>query len=192
MGSPLEILASKIQNFIKSITEPMVFGDIEKAKKPVPTPTPKMSEIERKMRAGLESYAKTHGYGRLPIMKHVPQFVEATKYPIFRENPFLLPQMSILESSGGLNVTRANNPLNWAARIQKQGLYSPKSWEESINDAITAIAGARPPGPRFRQTLYYEPFRRTGNLKTFSDIYEPANPDYYQSLIEGIKLFERQ
>jgi hypothetical protein len=166
-------------------------------------PTPKAGstkkETERKIRAGLKAYAKQYAGGiKLPIEQYIPMFVEATeKYPIFKQNPFLLPQVSILESSGGRNVTRENNPLNWGARIQKQGLYSPKSWEESINDAITAIAGdvrARPPSQpnRYRQTAYYEPFRRSGNIRDFANIYEPENRDYYDALRGGIGLFERQ
>ena len=197
----LQNLASKIQNFIKSVREPTIIqgGKMFASPIPSPTPTPKTSDIERKIRAGLEGYSRIHAGGRkIPLMDYVPQFVEATKkYPIFEQNPFLLPQIGILESSAGLNVTRPNNPLNWGARVQQQGLYNPKSWAESINDAITAIAGdieARPPSQpnRFRQTTYYEPFRQSGNLRTFSDIYEPANPNYYPALLEGVKFFERQ
>jgi len=199
----LKDLATKIQDFFSFLTEPTVIQGgrmfSSPAPSPTPTPAPQKSEIERKIRAGLEGYSRIHAGGRqLPIMDYVPQFAQAAeKYPIFQQNPYLLPQMSILESSAGLNVTRPNNPLNWGARIQQQGLYQPKSWEESINDAITAIAGdiqARPPSQpnRFRQTTYYGPFRQSGNLRTFADIYEPANPDYYPALMEGIRFFEGQ
>jgi len=156
-------------------------------------------EVERKIREGLREYSQRYAGGaQLPIEKFVPMFVDASqKYPVFRQNPFLLPQTSILESSAGLNVTRENNPLNWGAGLQKAGQYSPSSWEQSIQDMITAVGGdvvARPPTEpsRHRQTKYYAPFRETGSLREFADIYEPANPDYYHNLTEGIKVFENR
>lgn len=198
----LKDLASKITNFIRSFNEPLVIRGgkmFEEQPQVQAQQEPQISDVERKMRAGFRAYADQHAGGKaLPIEKHIPQFVEAAeKYPIFKQNPYLLPQSSILESSAGLNVTRENNPLNWGARIQKQGLYSPQSWEQSIQDAITAIAGdveARPPTQptRHRQTTYYEPFRRSGDLRDFANIYEPANPDYHENLLKGIEFFERQ
>lgn len=156
---------------------------------------PKEKTLSQKIIAGLREYS---GGKKLPIEAYVPQFVQAAEtHPIFKQHPFLLPQVAILESSGGVNVTRANNPLNWAARVQKQGLYSPTSWEQSINDMITAVGGdieARPPTQpsRYAQTTYYEPFRKSKDLKKFAEIYEPGNKDYYKNLVEGIKLFEKQ
>src|SRR3990167_10290257 len=120
-----------------------------------------LDDAERKMR----SYLKKYGGGKeLPIEKHIPLFLDAIKkYPIFAQHPFLLPQISILETSAGQNITRKNNPLNWAARVQAQGLYEPETETQAILDAITAIAGdeqARPKGTtRYRQTEYYKPFR---------------------------------
>jgi len=160
---------------------------------PTPTPTPLFPDLEERMRAGFLKYS---GGKTLPIAPYVPQFAQAArKYPILQQHPFLMPAVSITESSGGQNVTRENNPLNWGARLQEKGLYKPGSWEESINDAITAIAGdleARPTTQpeRYRSTTYYEPFRQSGELQTFADIYEPANKDYYRTLIEALKNFQ--
>lgn len=160
----------------------------------LPSRNPFLEIVEGKIRRGFREYSQGR---QLPIEAHIPQFVEAVEqYPIFRKYPYLLPQLAILESSGGLNVTRAQNPLNWAARVQQAGLYTPQSWEESIRDAITAIGGdieARPPtSPRYRQTLYYAPFRETENLETFAKTYEPENEAYYRNLLEGIRFFEGQ
>jgi len=148
------------------------------------------SDIEKNIREGFREYS---GGKELPIEEYIPMFVEAAeKYPIFRDNPYLLPQLAILESSGGRNITRANNPLNWAARIQKQGLYSPESWEQSIADAISAISGDRPQGPRYRQTTYYEPFRQSGDIQDFARAWEPRGDEgasYARDLMEGMRAF---
>ena len=188
----LRELASKLAELFRNTSPQRLVSPLPVMAQATPTPAP---NVEEKIRKGFQAYG---GGKPLPIEHHIPQFVEATeKYPIFKQNPYLLPQIAILESSGGRNVTRENNPLNWGARIQKQGLYQPKSWEQSIQDAITAIAGdiqARPPSQptRHRQIAYYEPFRRSGDLRDFANIYEPDNPDYYRNLMEGIKLFENQ
>jgi len=192
-------LADRLNNFLTKIFGTYQLGELSATPTPTPTPTP---SVEEKIRRGLRAYSDKYAGGKqLPIEEYIPLFVKATeKYPIFKQNPYLLPQISILESSAGLNVTRPNNPLNWGARVQKQGLYSPKSWEQSINDAITAIAGdigARPPSQpiRYRQTTYYEPFRNTGDINLFAKAYEPRGDEgrsYARDLIEGIKVFENQ
>jgi hypothetical protein len=150
--------------------------------------------VERKIRSGFQEYG---GGDELPIEEYIPMFLQAAQdYDIFRQNPYLLPQVSILESSGGRNVTRENNPLNWGARLQAAGDYNPESVEQSIMDAITAIAGDtadRPEGTaRGRTASYYEPFRESGDIEDFANIYEPANESYYDNLLRGIEFFEGQ
>jgi len=150
-----------------------------------------VAKIENAIRKGLIEY------GANPrLVEFAPLFAQAAqKYPIFAKNPFLLPQIAILETSGGRNITRPNNPLNWGARVQATGNYNPLSWQESINDAITAIGGDPLRGPagstRQKQTTYYQPFRESGDLKTFANIYEPDNGDYYDALVKGLPLFEK-
>ncbi len=172
----------------------MILGRKPKAKKEVKEkPKEEKGDIEKNIREGFREYS---GGKELPIEEYIPMFVEAAeKYPVFRDNPYLLPQLAILESSGGQNVTRENNPLNWAARIQKQGLYSPQSWEQSIADAISAISGDRPQGPRYRQTAYYEPFRQSGDIQDFARAWEPRGDrglSYARDLLEGMRVFQNQ
>jgi len=105
------------------------------ASRPTPAPAIPQQPVEQKnqqdytdyIRSGLEKYSGGQAGGKsLPIEKYIPTFNEAAQeYEIFAKYPWLLPAISILESSGGLNVTRKNNPLNRAARIQKQGGYEP-------------------------------------------------------------------
>ena len=145
--------------------------------------SPQPQDVEEQMRKVLTDY----GGEDLPAMDYIPLFMEAMKmYPMFAQNPYLLPQMSILESSGGQNVTRPNNPLNWGARVQAEGGFSPESFEESIMKAITGM------GERFD---YYEPFRQDRPLTdeeimAFAQVYEPANAGYGGNLLEGIKHFQ--
>ena len=214
-----EILQLLTSPFQRELVSPLASSKQVNRSTPQPTPTPQVlnqivnaqsrkemaqassseKEIERKIRAGFREYAKSQGVqGELPVEKYVPLLVEATKkYPVFKEQPFLLPQVSILETSGGRNITRPNNILNWGARLQKAGDYSPESYEQAIQDAITAIGGdmeSRPPGtPRGRTASYYQGFRdNPQDLKNFSNTYEPTNPEYYQNLIKGIEVFKRQ
>lgn len=147
---------------------------------------PNPQSVESAILQGLREYS---GGNALPIEEFIPMFVQATQdYPVFAQHPFLLPQISILETSGGRNVTRENNPLNWGARLQAQGLYNPQTPEEAIMAAITAIGGAPDRG---RSASYYEPFRQSMDPLEFAQIYEPANPSYGRNLVAGMDLFNQ-
>lgn len=149
---------------------------------PMPTPMP-INDISEKIRKGLVDY----GGENLPALDYIPLFEQAAQqYPVFAHNPYLLPQISILESSGGRNITRPNNPLNWGARMQAQGLFNPISYEESINKAVSGI------GERMGA---YEPFRvdrplTEEEIYQFANIYEPANQSYGPNLFAGIQRFQ--
>lgn len=202
------------QNYKQAVYDPQAtirnigydpYANSPQANKPVAqSPTPPMAtppqaqiapndqQLEKQIRMGLRGQL-----GReTPIEKYIPQFIQAAKqYPIFQKYPFLLPQVAILESSGGLNVTRNNNPLNWAARVQANNPadYSPASWQQSIDDAITGVGGdykARPKGTtRAASADYYQPFRDSGNIADFVKTFEPANPSYLGNLTKGIAYF---
>lgn len=138
-------------------------------------------ELARKIRSGLrEQLGK-----ETPVEQYIPQLVEATRqYEFFRKNPYLLPQLAILETSGGQNITRPNNLLNWGiANPANNPIFAQMTPEEVLARAISGL-GERSP--------YYKDVRHTGNLRKFAQIYEPANPDYYQNLISGIRVFEQQ
>lgn len=192
---PIEVVGKTISGWFKKPEPLSPIPNMPQEQIATPTPSPKPKTLGEKMIAGFREYS---GGQKLPIEAYVPQFVQAAEtYPIFKKYPFLLPQVAILESSGGVNVTRTNNPLNWAARVQQQGLYEPAGWAQSINDMITAVGGdtkARPPEEpmRYAQTQFYEPFRSSEDLKKFAEIYEPENKNYYKNLTEGMKLFEKQ
>ena len=142
-----------------------------------------MQEVEQQLKKVLTDY----GGEDVPALDYIPYFMKAMEmYPMFANNPYLLAQIAILESSGGQNITRANNPLNWGARLQAKGEYNPASNEESIMRAITGM-GERLP--------YYEQFRQDRPLTDeeimqFAGVYEPANQGYGENLLKGIQHFQ--
>jgi len=147
-----------------------------------------LKEIEENIRAGLRSYAEDYNQGNpVPAEDYIDDFVEAAeKYPIFRANPYLLPQIAILESSGGLNITRPNNMLNWGINYPGNNeAFSQMSVEDVLQRAISGL-GERSP--------YYEQFRTGKPLSEeevggFAKTYEPANPDYAMNLLKGMQKF---
>lgn len=144
------------------------------------------NNIEEKIRKGLINYVGEDA----PVLEFVPQMVEATKkYDIFKNNPFLLPTISILETSGGRNITRPNNLLNWGINYPGNNLlFSLMSQQDVLGRAISGLG---------ERSSYYEPFR-TGesmseeDVSRFARTYEPANLSYGSNLWEGMKFFEEQ
>jgi len=155
---------------------------------PTPTPQPAFdstnhTEIERKMRQGLREYSqKATGGKELPVERYIPKFMEAVKkYDFFKKNPFLLPQIAILETSGGKYITRPNNLLNWGINYPGNNqLFAQMNMDEVLDRAISGI-GERSP--------YYNEIRKTNDLQKFAETYEPSNKDYYRSLKSGMDYF---
>jgi len=176
-----------------TITKPTPEGGKVTIKVDVPeqqqgaTPTPAQfnpEQVQQQMQSGLTQY----GGENLPLLQLLSQMVGAgQRYPIFEQNPFLLPQMGILESSGGRNVgKRPSNWFNWGINIPgNDEIFAQMSPEEILELLITGI-GERMPA--------YEPFRQNrpltqDEIEQFAQTYEPANPDYGRSLWEGMQSF---
>ncbi len=149
-----------------------------------PTPAPDIDVGER-IRRGLVRY----GGEDLPALKYLPHFTEATKkYPMFQHNPYLLPQMTILETSGGRNITRPNNLLNWGISFPGNNqAFSKMKAEDVLNTAISGLGERSPYYKKFRQS---RPLTRE-EVEEFARTYEPANPDYGRSLWEGMETFRK-
>lgn len=141
------------------------------------------SNIEDRIRQGLINY----GGEDLPALEYVPQFAEAAeRYPLFANNPYLLPQISVLETSGGRNITRPNNLLNWGINYPGNNeIFAEKSIPWVLERAISGLG---------ERSSYYEPFR-TGEpltreeIEQFAKTYEPKNPQYGHNLWEGMRIF---
>lgn len=197
--NPLEILQNLGQS-LSGLFGSQTFTDMpQRQSLPSQLITPKKSskeEIERKIRSGFKQYSKGKG---VPIEQYIPQMLTATeRYPIFQQYPYLIPAVSIVETSGGQDWGHLNNPLSWGARVQAKGLYNPESAEQSIEDFITAVGGDINRGPagstRQKQIEYYRPFREKGDISLFANTYEPPNynPNYLQDLLTYLALFENQ
>src|SRR3990167_5100752 len=102
-------------------------------------------DIENKIRKGLKKYSQTYNQGKSVLAeRYIPEFVEAAKkYPIFRDNPYLLPQIAILETSGGQNITRPNNLLNWGINYPGNNEEFSKMNVKSVLDKAISGLGER-------------------------------------------------
>jgi len=137
---------------------------------PTPTPTPTPAPYEEAIRKGFEKY------GNPPAAKYTPYFVEAVnKYPPLKKHPYLLPALSIVETSGGKNVTYKENLFNWG----KQDM-------PSVPYVIERVAKGISEDPR------YAKFRETGRIEDLAEVYAPRkeNPNFIKNLIWALNLFK--
>lgn len=142
--------------------------------------------IEYKIKKGLRTYSELYYGGQpLPSEDHISQFIEASKkYPFFKKHPYLLPTLTILETSGGLNITRPNNLVNWAIRLPENNeAFSHMTRAQVLDRAISGIG---------ERDINYIGIRDTGDLLKFANKYEPCNESYYTNMLKMIGFFERQ
>ena len=128
---------------------------------PAPKPAP---DYKKAIEEGFKHW------GDVPASKYADKFVEAiNKYPIFKQYPFMLPALSILETSGGAKMKQEHNILNWGIHLPK-GYFNPQSPKEVIDKAASGIASRMP---------YYDQFRKSGDLLDFANVYAPLtdNPE---------------
>lgn len=155
-----------------------------------PTPTPAIAQsavdLAKQFQKGFQSYLNSTGdqQGGNKIDPFIQQFATAAeKYDLFKHNPYLLPAISILETSAGRNITRPNNILNWGINYPGNNeIFKTKTPQEVLDIAIKGL-GERSP--------YYQQFR-TGKplteqeIQQFAKVYEPANPSYAKNLINAM------
>lgn len=148
---------------------------------PTPTPTPTEQEYYDKFLEGFGNYNATPSAEAVKTMASAP-----SRYEIYGEYPYLLPALSIIETSAGQNITRPKNVenpqnlLNWGSYTD----FIPKSQAESVEKALTGI-GERMP--------YYEDFRKSKKLEDFVKSYAPAsdgNQGYLENLIKSMQYFD--
>lgn len=122
---------------------------------PQATPTPvatqggglDLVDLENKIRAGFGKYGSgSRDQGTVDIGQYIPQMVDAAKrYSFFRNNPYLLPQIAIRETSAGRNITRPNNLLNWGINYPGNNeAFSKMSIADVLERAISGL-GERDP-----------------------------------------------
>jgi len=129
------------------------------------------------------------GY-KAPLAKYAKDYVRISKeYNLDYRVPVVI---SFLESTGGKNITRKNNPANLGARFGQ----TYDTMEEGIRAVISAIGGRKGTTnngkawtkTQLRTSSYYEKYRETitedkpeGDLRVLAQIYEPdpAKRDKY-------------
>lgn len=147
---------------------------------PTATPTPvleKMLGARTPTREDYEEIIKRGlgHWGDVPAKQWAGTFAQAPEmYPIYQKHPYLPAAVSILESSGGKNMTYANNPMNWGIRIPS---FKPQSPEEAIMKMITGVGG---------RMAAYEPFRQSQDLSDFANTYAPPCENETAKYIENL------
>ena len=143
-----------------------------KTPSPVSTPTPTPNPYEQKIKSGFEKY------GNPPMTEYTSELANVIqKYPILQKHPYLLPALSIVESSGGKNITYENNPINWGTQPMPNIPYVIERAAKGISE-----------DPR------YEQFRKTGKIEDLAKVYAPKkeNPNFIKNLIWALNLFQQQ
>ncbi len=150
---------------------------------------PSMDKYKQAITQGLANW------GVKPDEQTVQAYVDAIgSNPLYQKLPFLLPAISIAETSGGAKTKQENNILNWGINLP-QGYFTPQSPVEVIQKAASGIAGRT---QDFTQRKGLEKFRQTGNLKDLADWYAPPenNPNtggdtYAQNLQSIMDIFNK-
>lgn len=187
---PQKTLGGVLQDFFYNLLSGEKDSIPQKTLSNTPTPSPVMSaqspDTEQLIRSGLTKY----GGDNLPGLQYVPQLAEAAqKYPIFKANPYLLPQIMILETSGGRNITRPNNLLNWGiSNPENNPIFAQMTPQQVLERAVSGMGERMPQYSKFRHGKQLT----DEELEEFAQIYEPANLDYGRSLREGINFFLNQ
>jgi hypothetical protein len=177
-------LGKTIKSFFPSGVMP-----VERAKAIQPTPTPmylmpkKPSERDR-IKSAIDEGFKN--WGSPPAATLSGEMADhAMKYPILRQNPFMLPALTLNETGGGEKTKRPNNFTNWGVYEKS---FNPKTPAEAIERTASGIG---------ERTPYYENFRKTGNLDDFSSVYAPDsdNPgtggaNYSRNLKKIMEVFK--
>jgi len=214
--SPIQPFGDAVGGKIADYVHPPELGAAEKVPTPIkssvsfnPTPTPTTTqvqnivpttsnevvepnnaidydEIERKIRTGLIKY----GGEDLPAIKQIPIMMEAIKkHDLFRNNPYLIPQQAILETSGGKNISYPNNLINYGIRSEDiNKLFEQVGIDEALQRSAKEMGETGQVYKRFRTG---KPLTEQ-ELEEYAKQYEPTNPQYYHNLKEGLKYFESQ
>lgn len=162
--------------------------------KPTPTPLPdrySKEDLSEAIKSGFRKWAGLEEQNlpdeRIPMIKYADKMAEeAMKYPILKSFPFLLPILTILETSGGQpsNTNYENNPFNWGIN---EPSFKPKSVEETIEKVASGIA---------KRTWAYEDFRESYDFADLAEHYAPPSENltekYIQDYNDLLKVFEEQ
>lgn len=189
-----------ITNLISRMTSPQEFklGDwskvqpqtIQAKETPQVAPSPQPQQMGQINPELIAKAIQVYGGKNAPTAQYADVIAQATnKYEFLKDNPYLIPAIAHLETSSGKNITRPNNDLNWGINYPGNNQAFSKMTREQVLEKALSGFGERSP--------YYQKFR-TGNPLTdeqiieLAKVYEPANKDYPQNLVNAIKFIQSQ
>jgi hypothetical protein len=151
----------------------------------MPTPTP-MQPPDYNLTHAINTY----GGRDAPLHRYSNVLEEATeKYPLFRNNPYLIPVIAHLETSSGRNITRPNNLINYGIRDPKiNELFGRVGIEEAFRRSLREIGQT---GSVYRRFDTNRPLTDE-QIMEFGKTYEPMNEEYATNLLRGIRYIESQ
>lgn len=107
------------------------------------------------------------------------------KYPIYQDMPYMIPAVSVNETSAGQNM-KGNRIVNWAIY---EPSYNPSSIGQEIERMGSGVAERMP---------YYSDFRKTRNMDDFAKVYAPVSdnnsPNYGKNVLgvmDRIRQYEK-
>jgi hypothetical protein len=171
-----------------------------------PTVTPQQQPVQQlqeppKKQFSQDQYKQAiqagfQNWGNPPAATLAGEFAKAPgSDPIYQQYPFLLPAISVLETSGGAKEKQPNNLLNWGINLPK-GYFDPQNPQETINKAMTGLAGRT---PDYTPQKYLDTFRKTGDLSALGNWYAPPsdNPGtggntYADNLRQVMSIFQKK
>lgn len=191
--APQPSLATNIQPTIAK-AQPQVTPAPQPVVQQTPTPTPmaqidnNIPRIENAIRSGYREYG---GGTDVPMSQYSKKLAELSQSSeILKKYPYLIPAISIRESSAGKNTAMLerypNNPVSWGIYAQKQGVFQPKTTEETLEKMASGISGRYP---------VYQKFVDTGDIMELLKHYAPPSENdtqkYYDSVIALMDMFKK-
>ncbi len=130
-----------------------------------------------------------YGGENAPLHQYSHVIDDATKkYDLFKNNPYLIPVISQLETGSGKNVKFTNNFLNYGIRSESiNKLFSEVGVEDALRRSLKEIGKT---GTVYRRFDTGSPLTDE-EILDFANTYEPENADYGPNLLNGIRQIER-
>jgi hypothetical protein len=141
---------------------------------PTPTPNPILEQLKKGFEEGFANYSLKSNYTN-PLATMSAELAKAAVDNNLPD-PYLPATMSLMETSGGKNMTYDNNPFNYGG--DKPDLQTAIN---KVNQSIGSTAGIGTTDANGMGGLYRD-YIKSGNMQDFFKIYtpnaDPSNPSY--------------
>lgn len=129
--------------------------------------------------------------GNVPAVKLANVFGEiGADYPFFKDNPFLLPQIAILETTGGKHVTYPNNYVNYGIRDANiNNIFRNTTPDDVLRRVAREIGETGNVYSRFRTGAPLTEEQLIDFVHTYAPPHENNTNAYIQNLLKGMDYF---